>query len=105
MKKVLLSLLVVMALFGCAKKEPKIEVKNQTITTTVGATKASFKDQLCDSIAVYNAAGEEVGCQVIFYPKPVSTAKEGEFDMVIAYKDGENLAQATLKLVVTKAAE
>ena len=103
MKKVVLSLLAVLSLCACAStpKEPKIEVSNSTINAVVGQTKADFKDQICESITLINAAGEEVGCELFYYTTPVATVNPGEYDFTIAYKDGDAVAEATLKLVVS----
>lgn len=103
MKKVLLSLLAVLSLCACAgtPKEPKIEVSNDTINAVVGQNKSEFKDQICESITIYNAAGEEVGCEYFYYTTPVATVNAGEYEFKIAYKDGEQVAEATLKLVVS----
>lgn len=104
MKKLVLSLLAVLALCGCSTaKEPKIEVKNQTINATVGQMKSEFKGQVCEAVALYDAEGNEVSCDSLYYTTVVSTAKAGEFDLGVAFKSGEATAEATLTLVVTEA--
>lgn len=102
MKKLVLSVLAVAALCACSStaKGPKIEVSNDTINAVVGDQKADFKDQICESVKLYNAAGEEVACDYFYYTTPVSTAAEGEFEFGIAFKDGDQVAEAKLKLVV-----
>ena len=106
MKKVVLSLLAVLSLCACTSapaetKGPKIEVSNSTINAVVGQTKADFKNQICESVTLINTAGEEVGCEYFYYTTPVATVQAGEYDFTIAYKDGDAVAEATLKLVVS----
>ena len=115
MKKVLISLLAVLAFTACASSNTneevkteatnRIEVKNDTITVTQGQKKTEFKDQICDSIQLYDSTGAEASCDLFYYAKPLSTETVGEFTFEIAYKDGDSIATATLNLVVNEATE
>lgn len=114
MKKVLISLLAVLAFTACSssntaeqKAEPtnRIEVKNDTITVTQGQKKTEFKDQICESIQLYDSEGKEASCDLFYYVTPLSTQTPGDFTFEIGYKDGDSVATATLNLHVNEAEE
>ncbi len=115
MKKVLISLLAVLAFTACsssntveekpAEAANRIEVLNDTITVTVGQKKSDFKDQICESVKLYDSTGAEASCDLFYYATPVATVEAGESTFDIAYKDGDSVATATLKLVVEEAPE
>ena len=104
MKKVLVCLLAIVAMCGCASnKGPKIEVLDKNpIQVTVGEQKSSYKEKVCAAIKLVNAAGEEVDCSNMYYASPVSTLAAGEVEFKVAFKDGDQVAEATLKMNVVE---